>query len=102
MCIGVAFTVKVATGFTEFRLHEERNYGDKKKEGRKEQVEQSGMMGKNEFNSRRNDWRYFKLSFSGMTFFLSFFFFLPGYMMHALLALTGLVLPEMQFLLYNG
>lgn len=55
MCIGVAFTVKVATGFTEFRLHEERNYGDKKKEGRKEQVEQSGMMGKNEFNSRRND-----------------------------------------------
>lgn len=39
---------------------------------------------------------------SPMTFFLSFFFFLPGYMMHALLALTGLVLPEMQFLLYNG
>ena len=33
------------------------------------------MMGKNEFNSRRNDWRYFKLFFSGMTFFLFFFFF---------------------------
>lgn len=31
MCIGVAFTVKVATGFTEFRLHVERNYEDKKR-----------------------------------------------------------------------